>query len=62
MFIRIYVFALALSAAAAAALFLTGNFTELTITVFGFLFSTLVFMGMVAVLPWAVDKQFTPRY
>jgi hypothetical protein len=51
-----------LVAAAAGILYLAGYFNPLMVTVFGFLVSTLFFMGIVAVLPWWVDKQFSPKY
>ena len=62
MLIMIYVLIWLLTAASAGLLYFTGNFNELTTTVFGFIFSTLVFMGMIAVLPWWVDKQYSWKY
>jgi hypothetical protein len=50
------------TAASAGLLYFTGNFNELTLTVFGFIFSTLVFMGFVAVLPWSVDRRYSWKY
>ncbi len=61
MLVVIYAVIWLLTLAAAGILYLTGNFNELTLTVFGFIFSTLVFMGMTAVLPWWVDKRYS-RY
>lgn len=61
MVVLIYALIWLLTAAAAGFLYFTGNFNELTLTVFGFIFSTLVFMGIVAVLPWWVDKRYS-RY
>jgi hypothetical protein len=62
MVVMIYALIWLLTAASAGLLYFTGNFNELTMTVFGFIFSTLVFMGMVAVLPWWVDKQYSWKY
>ena len=42
--------------------YFTGNINELTVTVFGFVVSTLVFAGLVAVLPWWVDKRYSWKY
>ena len=62
MMIMIYALIWLLTGASAGLLYFTGNFNELTMTVFGFIFSTLVFMGMIAVLPWRVDKQYSWKY
>jgi hypothetical protein len=62
MILIIYALIWMLTAAAAGLLFFTGKFNELTMTVFGFIFSTLVFMGMIAVLPWWVDKRYSWNY
>ena len=62
MVIIIYTLIWLLTAAVAGLLYFTGNFNELTLTVFGFIFSTLVFMGISAVLPWWVDKHYSPKY
>ena len=62
MLILIYALIWLLTGASAGLLFFTGNFNELTMTVFGFIFSTLVFMGLVVVLPWWVDKAYSPKY
>lgn len=43
-------------------LYLTGYFNELALAVGGFSFSTLFFMGIVAVLPWWVDKRHSWKY
>jgi hypothetical protein len=58
----IYALIWLLTGASAGLLYFTGNFKELTMTVFGFIFSTLVFMGLIAVLPWWVDKQYSWKY
>lgn len=42
----------------AGLVYFTGNLNELMFTVLGFVFSTLAFAGLVAVLPWWVDKQY----
>jgi len=62
MVIIIYALIWLLTTASAGLLYFTGNFNELTMTVFGFIFSTLVFMGILAVLPWWVDKHYSPKY
>jgi hypothetical protein len=62
MMIIIYALIWAFTAAIAGLLYFTGNFSELTLTVFGFIFSTLVFMGAIAVLPWWLDKQYSWKY
>jgi hypothetical protein len=59
MLIIIYMLVWILFAVIARILFATGNFNEMATTVFGFLFSTLFFAGIVAVLPWWVDKQYS---
>ena len=59
MLVVIYALIWLLTAMSAGLLYFTGNFNEMTLTVFGFIFSTLVFMGMTAVLPWWVDKRYS---
>jgi hypothetical protein len=59
---RIYVAAWLLILAAAALTYITGNFDDLTFTIFGFLFSTLFFTGLVGVLPWWVNQRQTWSY
>jgi hypothetical protein len=61
MLIIIYALIWILVAAAAGVLFVTGSFNETTLTIFGFLTSALFFTGLVAVLPWWVDKRYS-RY
>ena len=62
MILGIYALIWLFAALSAGLLYVTGNFNELTLTVFGFIFSTLVFMGIIAVLPWWVDKKYSPKY
>jgi hypothetical protein len=62
MVLIIYALIWLLTAAAAGLLYFTGNFNGLMLTVFGFIFSTLVLMGFVAVLPWWVDKSYSWKY
>lgn len=62
MLIVFYVLIWFVVAASAGILYLTGNFNEMTLTIFGFLVSTLFFMGIVAVLPWWVDKRYSYKY
>ena len=61
MLAAIYALIWLLTMMSAGFLYFTGNFNEMTLNVFGFIFSTLVFMGIVAVLPWWVDKRYS-RY
>ena len=62
MVLRIYALIWLLVVASAALIFFTGNINDLTLTVFGFIFSTLFFMGFLAVLPWWLDKIYAPKY
>ena len=59
---KIYALVWLLVAAAASLFYFTGNMNELTFTVLGFVFSTLLFTGLVAVLPWWVDKKYSWGY
>lgn len=62
MLIRIYASIWLMLIASAGILFVTRGFSEMTLTIFGFALSTLVFAGIIAVLPWWVDKRYTPKY
>ena len=62
MMTRIYALVWLLAAGAAGLLYFTSNFNELTVTVFGFIFSTLFFGFFVSVLPWLMDKHYAWRY
>ena len=62
MYMLIYALAWIAAAAAAGVLFVTGNLNETAYAVFGFLFTTLFFGGLVAILPWWVDRFFAPKY
>ena len=59
---KIYLLVWLVAAGAAGLLFFTGNLNELTFTVLGFMFSTLVFAGLVAVLPWWMDRRYSWKY
>lgn len=59
---KIYALVWLVVAGAASLFYLTDNFNELTLTFFGFVFSTLLFAGLVAVLPWWTDKQYSWKY
>ncbi len=48
--------------AAAGAVYLTGNLGEMTLKIFGFIFSTLFFVGIVAVLPFWMDEHYSWKY
>jgi len=48
--------------ASAAVLYFTGNFSDIVLTIFGFIFATLFFGFFLAVLPWWVDKIHQPKY
>lgn len=61
MLMLIYVLIWFVVAAAAGILYLTGNFNEMMMTVFGFLVSTLFFMSITAVLPWWVSQPFSSK-
>lgn len=51
MIVKVYAMLWAVIGLAAAALFITGNFSELTAVIFGFISFGMVFMGMMGVLP-----------
>lgn len=51
MIVKIYAMIWALIALSAAAIFLSGNFTQFTAVVFGFISFGMIFMGMMGVLP-----------
>jgi hypothetical protein len=59
---KIYALVWLVMLGAAGIVLFTGNFNELTVTVLGFLSSTLLFIGLVAVLPWWVDRRYTWKY
>ena len=61
MLLIIYILAWFLVAATAGVLYLTGSVNEISLTLFGFLAMTLVFMGIVAVLPWWVSQPYSPK-
>ena len=62
MYMIVYALTWIATIGAAGILFVTGNFNEVAAAAFGFLFATLFFAGLVAVLPWWVDKYFAPKY
>ena len=62
MVIRIYALIWLLFAASVATAYFTGNFTEMTLTVFGFIGATILASGVTLVLPWWVDKRHTWTY
>jgi len=62
MVIKIYAFIWLMLIASAGLLFMTSGFSEMTLTILGFALSTLVFAGIIAVLPWWVDKRYTWKY
>ncbi len=59
---KIYALVWLLTAAVAGITYLAGFINEITTVIFGFVFSTLIFMGMVAVLPSVVDEHYAPKY
>lgn len=59
---KIYALVTLLVGATGWLFYFTGNFNEVTLTIFGFIFSTLVFAGLVAVLPWSLDKRYSWKY
>lgn len=58
--VKLYSALWALLAAAALILFVTGNFTMITLVVFGFIVFGMIYMGMISVLPATVVHQHTP--
>lgn len=61
MLIKVYILLWVLVAAVAGGLFSFGYFNEIWLTVFGFLFSTLFFMSLTAILPWWVSQPFSAK-
>ncbi len=57
MVIKIYGMIWAVIVTAVAVLLLTGNFTNLVAAVFGFICQTLVFIGMMGVLPNSMSRH-----
>jgi hypothetical protein len=62
MVVKIYALIWLLLVASSAVLYFTGNSTEITLTVFGFIGATLLASGITLVLPWWVDKKHTWTY
>jgi hypothetical protein len=62
MVIKIYAFIWLLLIASSGFLFIIRGFSEMTLTILGFALSTLVFAGIIAVLPWWVDERYTWKY
>lgn len=58
----IYALTWFLALGAAGLVYFTGYFNEMTLTVFGFIFSTLLFAGIVMVLPFWVDEHHSWKY
>ena len=59
MIARIYGLVWLLAAAAAVGGYLTGFSNELTLTIFGFVFTTLAFLGVIAVLPALMKDHYS---
>jgi hypothetical protein len=59
---KIYALVWLLMAVFVGIAYFTGYINEITTVVFGFIFSTLIFMGIVAVLPFLVNEHYTPKY
>ena len=59
--LRIYAFVWVFGIAAAGGLYYTGSFNEITLPILGFVSSTLLVMGFVAVLPVWMDHHFAPK-
>jgi hypothetical protein len=59
---KIYALIWLLVIGAAVVVGFTDNFNEVTVTVLGFIVSTLIFGGLIAVLPWWVDRQYSWKY
>lgn len=58
----IYALTWVLAFAAAGVVYLTGNFNEMMVTIFGFIFATVFFAGVVLVLPFWVDERHSWKY
>lgn len=58
---KIYGLVWFLVAATAGGAYLTGFFNEITLTIFGFVVSTLVFFGIVAMLPALMNDHYSPK-
>ncbi len=58
----IYALTLVLALTAAGVVFFTGSFNEMMVIVFGFIFATIFFAGIVLVLPFWVDERYTWKY
>ena len=61
MLVKMYWMVWAATAIAALMVFLTGNFTLMMATIFGFIAFGLVFMGMIGVLPLMVSHPARPK-
>ena len=59
---KIYALVWLVVAGAASLFYFTGLLNDVTLTAFGFIFSTLLATGLVLVLPWWVDKQYSWKY
>lgn len=59
--LRIYALVWGFVLAAAGGLYYTGSFNEIMLSIFGFVSSTLLFMGFVAVLPLWMDHHFSSK-
>lgn len=62
MYFVIYAVIWVLAAGTAGILLATGQFSEVAAAAYGFLFTTLFFAGLVAGLPWWLDRLFAPKY
>ena len=61
MLVKMYWMVWALTAIAALMVLVTGNFTLMMATIFGFIAFGLVFMGMISVLPAMVSHPAAPK-
>lgn len=59
--LKLYALTWLFVAAAALATFMTGSFNSVSLTVFGFVVSTLIFMGLVAVLPALTNEHYSRK-
>ena len=62
MMTKIYALVWLLVAGTAGLFYFTSTLNEATLTVIGFIFSTLFFGFFVALLPWLMDKQYAWKY
>ncbi|HJS50877.1 MAG TPA: hypothetical protein VJ781_03170 [Pyrinomonadaceae bacterium] len=58
---KIYAFIWLFVLAVTGVMYLTGALNEITLTIIGFLISTMIALGMVVLLPTLLDSHFAPK-